>query len=210
MGRIATERALRLLASTLIALALVVFVGQTAGLAQAGNYQQSPLLAEQVKSGKLPSVEARLPEHPLVVPVTEKVGEYGGVWRRAFLGPADANNYVRIVYDALFRFSPDGAKIEPKIAAGAESSADFKVWTITLRKGSRWSDGEPFTADDILFWYKDVLLVKELTPSFPGWIRNADATLAKVEKIDDVTVRIGAGAPAETIAAVFRALKAGA
>jgi peptide/nickel transport system substrate-binding protein len=189
MGRITTERTRRIFASTLIAMALVVFVGYTAGLAQAGNYQQSPLLVEQVKSGKLPSVEARLPEHPLVVPVTEKVGEYGGVWRRAFLGPADANNYVRIVYDALFRFSPDGAKIEPKIAAGAESSADFKVWTITLRKGSRWSDGEPFTADDILFWYNDVLLVKELTPSFPGWIRNADGTPAKVEKIDDVTVR---------------------
>ena len=51
------------------------------------------------------------------MPVVEKVGEYGGMWRRAFLGPADANNYVRVVYDALFRFSPDGAKIEPKIAA---------------------------------------------------------------------------------------------
>jgi len=141
-------------------------------------------------------VDARLPEQPLVVPVTEKTGEYGGVWRRAFLGPADANNYVRIVYDALFRFSPDGAKIEPKIAAGAESSADFKVWTITLRKGSRWSDGEPFTADDILFWYKDVLLLKELTPALPGWIRNADGTPAKVEKIDDVTVRFTYNNPA--------------
>src|SRR6202035_4212236 len=87
-------------------------------LAQGGSYKESPLLAEQVKAGKLPPVE--------------KVGEYGGVWRRAFLGPADANNYIRIVYDALFRFSPDGAKIEPKIAAGAESSTDIKVWTITI------------------------------------------------------------------------------
>jgi peptide/nickel transport system substrate-binding protein len=190
------ERARRILAATLIAMTLVVFVGQSAGLAQAAKYQQPPSLAEQVKSGKLPSVESRLPEQPLVVPVTERVGEYGGVWRRAFLGPADANNYVRIVYDALFRFSPDGAKIEPKIAAGAEASADFKVWTITLRKGSRWSDGEPFTTDDILFWYNDVLLLKELTPSLPGWIRNADGTPAKVEKIDDVTVRFTYKEPA--------------
>ena len=142
-----------------------------------------------MKAGKLPPVEQRLPEQPLVVPVVEKIGEYGGVWRRAFLGPADANNYVRVVYDALFRFTPDGAKIEPKIAAGAKSSADFKVWTILLRKGSRWSDGAPFTADDILFWYKDVLLNKDLTPSLPGWIRNADGTAAKVEKVDDYTVR---------------------
>ncbi len=174
----------------------MLLLGSSHGWAQSGKYKESPLLDEQVKSGKLPNVDARLPEQPLVVPVIEKTGEYGGVWRRAFLGPADANNYVRIVYDALFRFSPDGAKIEPKIAAGAESSPDFKVWTITLRKGSRWSDGEPFTADDILFWYKDVLLVKELTPALPSWVRNADGTPAKVEKIDDVTVRFTYNEPA--------------
>ena len=164
--------------------------------AQSGKYKESPLLAEQVKAGKLPAVDTRLPEQPLVVPVIEKTGEYGGTWRRAFLGPADANNYVRVVYDALFRFSPDGAKIEPKLAAGAESSPDFKVWTITLRKGSRWSDGAPFTADDILFWYKDIVLVKDLTPSLPSWIRNADGTPAKVEKIDDITVRFTYNDPA--------------
>src|SRR5213078_2224707 len=99
--------------------------------------------------------------------------EYGGVWRRAFLGPADANNYVRVVYDSLFRFSPDGAKIEPKIAESAEP-----------------------TADDILFWYNDVLLNKELTPSLPGWIKNADGSAAKVEKVDDTTVRFTYAAPA--------------
>ena len=45
------------------------------------------------------------------MPVVEKIGEYGGLWRRAFLGPADANNCVRVVYDGLFRFGPDGAQI---------------------------------------------------------------------------------------------------
>ncbi|MGE0577400.1 MAG: ABC transporter substrate-binding protein, partial [Reyranella sp.] len=154
-----------------------------------GAYKEAPVLAEQVKAGKLPPVAQRLPEKPLVVPTVEKVGEYGGTWRRAFLGPADYNNYVRVVYDGLFRFSPDGAKIEPKIALGAEPSADYKVWTINLRKGARWSDGAPFTADDILFWYNDVLLNKELTPTLPGWIRNADGSPAKVEKVDDNTVR---------------------
>ncbi len=149
-----------------------------------------------MKAGKLPPVEQRLPEQPLVVPVVEKVGEYGGVWRRAFLGPADANNYVRVVYDALFRFSPDGAKIEPKIAESAEPSADFKVWTIRLRKGAKWSDGAPFTADDILFWYKDVLLNKDLTPSLPGWIANKDGSVAQVDKVDDYTVRFSYERPA--------------
>lgn len=196
MNRSIIGLARRMIAMALIAMPLVTFIGPVSGLAQSGNYKESPLLTEQVKAGKLPPVDARLPEQPLVVPVIEKTGEYGGVWRRAFLGPADANNYVRIVYDALFRFTPDGAKIEPKIAAGADASPDYKVWTINLRKGSRWSDGEPFTADDILFWYKDVLLNKELTPALPGWIHNADGTPAKVEKIDDVTVRFTYNEPA--------------
>jgi len=128
--------------------------------------------------------------------VVEKTGEYGGVWRRAFLGPADANNYVRVVFDALFRFSPDGAKIEPKIAESAEPSADYKVWTIKLRKGSKWSDGQPFGADDILFWYNDVLMNKELTPTLPGWIKSPDGSAAKVEKVDESTVRFTYVAPA--------------
>lgn len=161
-----------------------------------GAYKEAPALAEQVKAGKLPPVAQRLPEKPLVVPVVEKVGEYGGTWRRAFLGPADYNNYVRVVYDGLFRFSPDGARIEPKIALGAAPSADYKVWTINLRKGARWSDGAPFTADDILFWYTDVLLNKELTPTLPGWIRNADGSPAKVEKVADDAVRFTYAAPA--------------
>lgn len=160
------------------------------------RWSEAPTLAEQVRAGRLPPVGQRLPEQPLVVPVVERTGTYGGVWRRAFLGPADANNYVRVVYDALFRFSPDGASIEPKLAAGAEPSADFRTWTIRLRKGARWSDGAPFTADDILFWYNDVLLNKELTPSLPGWMRNADGSAAKVEKIDAETVRFTYSEPA--------------
>ena len=150
--------------------------------AQSSKYKEAPALAEEVKAGKLPAVDMRLPEQPLLVPV-ESVGQYGGVWRRAFLGTSDANNYVRVVFDSLFRFSPDGGKIEPKIAAGAEPSTDFRTWTISLRKGAKWSDGAPFTADDILFWYKDVLLNKDLTPTLHGWMRNADGTAAAVERL---------------------------
>jgi peptide/nickel transport system substrate-binding protein len=178
----------------LIACVLLLYAGPAA--AQGGKYHEAPALAEQVKAGKLPPVEQRLPEQPLVVPVVEKVGEYGGVWRRAFLGPADANNYVRVAYDSLFRFSPDGAEIEPKLAAAAKSSGDYKEWTILLRKGARWSDGAPFTADDIVFWYKDVLLNKDLIPQLPSWMRNADKTAAKVEKVDDYTVRFTYDRPA--------------
>ena len=157
--------------------------------AQPTKFHEAPTLAEQVKAGKLPPVDKRLPADPLVVPVVERTGQYGGVWRRAFLGPADSNNYVRVVYDALVRFSPDGAKIEPKIAAGWESSKDFRVWTIKLRQGAKWSDGAPFTADDIVFWYQDVLLNKDLVPAIPSWMRNSDGTTATVEKVSPTAVR---------------------
>src|SRR5437899_13053199 len=89
--------------------------------AQPTKFHEAPVLAEQVKAGKLPPVDKRLPADPLVVPVAERTGQYGGVWRRAFLGPADANNYIRGVYHALVHLSPDGADIDPKIAAGSEA-----------------------------------------------------------------------------------------
>ena len=44
------------------------------------------MLAELVKAGKLPAVDKRLPENPLVVKPTEKIGKYGGTWRTALKG----------------------------------------------------------------------------------------------------------------------------
>jgi peptide/nickel transport system substrate-binding protein len=157
--------------------------------APVAKYKEAPALAELVKAGKLPPVEKRLPDEPLVVPVVEKVGTYGGVIRRGFVGPSDANNYVRIAIDSLVRWSIDGSKIEPKLIKSWNASADFKVWTLNMRKGAKWSDGNPFTADDILFWYKDALLNKDLTPAVPQWMQNADKSTALVEKVDDYTVR---------------------
>src|SRR5438552_17431448 len=171
-----------------MSIALLVSLMGTAS-AQPTKFQEAPVLAEQVKAGKLPPVDKRLPSDPRVVPVVERAGQYGGVWRRAFLGPADSNNYVRVVYDALVRFSPDGAKIEPKIAAGWESSKDFRIWTIKLRQGARWSDGAPFTADDIVFWYQDVLRNKDLVQVISFWLRDADGTTATVEKVSPTAVR---------------------
>src|SRR5262249_39545007 len=131
-NRMPLARCLRLTIPTAL---LLLTIGSAS--AQPTKFNEAPMLAEQVKAGKLPPVEKRLPSDPLVVPVVEQAGQYGGVWRRAFLGPADANNYVRVVYDALMRFSPNGAKIEPKIAANWESSKDFRMWTIKLRSEAK-------------------------------------------------------------------------
>ncbi len=87
------------------------------------------------------------------------------------------------------RNSPDGSEVIPHIAKGWESNDDFTQWTVFLRAGMKWSDGEPFTADDILFWYQEIVLNEDLTPSTPPWMQNNDGTVATVEKLDDTTVR---------------------
>ena len=162
--------------------------------AQTAKYKESPLLAEQVKAGKLPAVDLRLPEQPSSFRSRRSANMaacgavHSWVVRRQQLRPRGVG--------LAFPLSPDGSKIEPEIAAGAESSADFKTWTILLRKGAKWSDGAPFTADDILFWYKDVVLNKDLTPVLPGWMKNADGSPAVVEKVDDYSVRFSFKEPA--------------
>ena len=179
-----------ILTIVLLALGLGAYAPMsTRALAQATGYKEAPMLAELVKAGKLPPVAQRVPENPLVVETFDGIGQYGGVWRRGFLGPGDFNNYHRIVYDALVRYSPDGTKVEPKLASSVEPSRDFTTWTVKLRKGAKWSDGSPFTADDIMFWYNDVLSNKDLTPALPTWMKNRDGSTVVVEKVDDFTAR---------------------
>ena len=169
-----------------LALGLAV-ASQSPALAQ--QYTGAPLFADQVASGSLPPVEERLPSEPLVQEVTDAIGTYGGVLRRGFLGPGDHNNYTRVTYDALLRHSPDGGEVIPHVAKGWESNDDFTQWTVNLRAGMKWSDGEPFTADDIIFWYEAILQNAELMPNIPSWMKNADGSVVKLEKLSDTAVR---------------------
>jgi peptide/nickel transport system substrate-binding protein len=170
-----------------VALACTLVLGWGAALAQ--TYNEAPSLAARVASGELPPVAERLPENPLVIVPVDEVGKYGGVLRRAFTGPADHNNYVRVVYDSLVRFDTTGAEIVPHIVASWENSDDFHQWTLHLRPGARWSDGHPFTADAIMFWYEATVLNADLTASVPVWLANKDGTVGTVVRVDDYTVR---------------------
>ena len=152
------------------------------------------MLADMVKAGTLPPVDQRLPMNPYVITAPE-VGKYGGIWHRGFTGPSDRNGLIRVVNDGLVRFSIDGASVEMKLAESVTPNDDFTQWTIKLREGSKWSDGEPFTADDIMFWYNDVVNNKDLSPSMPSWLLNKDGSPVKVEKVDDMSVKFTFAAP---------------
>ena len=131
-----------------------------------GKFKDAPTLADQVKAGKLPPIEQRLPKNPMVVQPTEQVGKYGGTWRTALIGGQDTAWLTRtIAYDYLVRWDPAWKKVVPNIAESFEASPDAKSFTFKLREGMKWSDGQPFTADDIVFYVNDVYRNKELTSS---------------------------------------------
>jgi peptide/nickel transport system substrate-binding protein len=152
-------------------------------------FQEAPQLAELVKAGKLPPVKDRVPSEPLVLKPVQSVGKYGGTWRRGFTGPGDVENGNRInASDKLLFWDHTGTKIVPSVAKNVEMSADGKVYTISLRRGMKWSDGAPFTADDFVFWFEDLYSNKDLVPT-PIPDMSVNGKPGKVVKVDETTVR---------------------
>jgi len=153
-------------------------------------FKEAPMLAELVKAGKLPPVEQRLPEPAdcMVVKPLKEIGKYGGRWRRGFTGPADTENGNRICStDKILMFDYTGNKPAPSLAKDWRLSDDGKVCTLFLRKGLKWSDGKPFTADDILFWVTEMYQNRELVPTpIPELLVNGKP--ARISKRDDYTV----------------------
>ena len=153
------------------------------------SFSDAPMLADMVAAGDLPPVEERVPSNPLVVQPAEMIGQYGGVLRRAFTGPGDRQNYERWINDYTLFWDTGATEIRPRLAWKWESNEDATVWTIYLREGAKWSDGEPFTADDYIFWREHIVSNDDLVPAKPWWIQWG-GELATFEKIDDVTFTI--------------------
>ncbi len=152
------------------------------------KFHEAPMLRVKVAAGELPPVEERLPEEPMVIEPYEEIGQYGGTWHHATISPTSSLINRRTGYEPLVRWSCDAMSVIPGVAKEWKISNNGKTYTFYLRKGMKWSDGYPFTADDIVFWYEDILLNKELTPVFPEWLITGKEPV-KIEKLDDYTVR---------------------
>lgn len=151
---------------------------------------EAPMLVDRVDAGDLPPLEERLPNEPLVVETVEEAGQYGGELISAILGPSEAIQLFRIVgYETLVRWTPDwDPEVIPNIARAVEASDDAREFTFTLREGMRWSDGEPLTADDLVFTQNDI---RNNTELFPEQATNQ----LRAEKVDDYTVRMSFDEP---------------
>lgn len=161
----------------------------------ASKYNESPMLADKVAAGELPPVDQRLPENPRVVKaLTSEQGVYGGEMRIGFVGnsPEWGGLLFICAWEHLVSWKADFSGVEPNIAEKIEASADVKEYTIYLRKGMKWSDGEPFTADDIMFYIDDVMFNIDLNPGGPSadWLPADQRDGFKAEKVDDYTVKL--------------------
>lgn len=149
--------------------------------------EESPILRRMVEQGELPPVAERTGPEPAVLEGVEGTGRYGGTWYRLSTSDGDTGGTMatRLSNAALVRWSPMGYPIVPHLAKSWTVSEDQTTYTFTLRKGVRWSDGAPFTADDIVYWWKWEALYFDLRPGS----MSVGGEQGTVEKIDDLHVR---------------------
>lgn len=172
----------------LVVLSIIALTVLLSAVVFASPYNEAPMLAELVERGTLPPVENRLPLEPMVVEPVSEVGIYGG---SLTMGSASVNQWSttsQLAIEYLLTLDQKGEETIPNIAKDWEFSDDGQELTIYLREGMKWSDGHPFTAEDFLFWYEDVLLNKELTSSYPIEFV-VDGKLMDLEVIDSYTLR---------------------
>ncbi|MEE3233353.1 MAG: ABC transporter substrate-binding protein [Candidatus Latescibacterota bacterium] len=159
------------------------------------EFSQAPSLDDQVFNDLLPPVKHRLPTNPLVISPAHQTGPYGGTWTRYGTSPSDIGIFHhRLAYDGLVRWDPMGQKILPNLVTHWNVTDEGRTYTFYLRQGVKWSDGHPFTADDIIFWYQDVLLNADLTPVVPVEYQKNGKTV-EVTKLDDFTIRFTFSTP---------------
>ena len=81
-----------------------------------------------------------------------------------------------------------GTKPTPLAIKSWQFSDGDKTLTIHLRRGMKWSDGKPFTADDFVFWFEDLYKNKDLVPAPSPYLTTKNGP-AELEKVDTYAVR---------------------
>lgn len=161
----------------------------TAAPEPVSRYSDAPMLADLVASGDLPPVEERLPLNPLVLSNMDgSIGKYGGTVRRGMKGLADSAGPEKMRRETLVYYDAD-LTFRANVADGWDVSEDATEYVFHLREGKKWSDGTPFDAEGIRFWYEDELLNEIITPAINrDWTTGPEKTVMQLEFPDDYTV----------------------
>ena len=161
-----------------------------------------------VKTGKLPPVKDRLPKEPLVYKtgnMPDGIGVYGDTLRHVIGGRPEGWNYgagqtqgwggIDIGLSEcltrtapLFQVEAKDTEPLPNLAKGWEWSPDGHKLTMHLIEGAKWSDGVPFNADDIMFYWEDEVIDPNVSPLGGGASPEAFGVGTTLKKIDDYTI----------------------
>ena len=175
-----------------IAIALLLLLGLYAGpaAAQRPHLLETPSLSAAVDAGKLPPVDQRVPQDPLVTTFDtagQTIGHHGGDLRILMARPQDVRMMTVYGYARLVGYNAN-LDIVPDILRSIDVDRN-RVFTLHLRPGHRWSDGYPFTAEDFRYWWEDVANNKKLSPFGIPKTLLVDGKPPKFEVLDPETVR---------------------
>lgn len=155
----------------------------------ADQYKEAPQLADMVAAGDLPPVAERLPANPVVTTPVESVGQYGGTIQTASWWPEVGNVQLYFAVEAPIKWKADLTGYEAALVESYEWSDDGKTFTMHLREGLKWSDGEPYTSADWQFWWDDFAKNEEQKVwTIPAYLRNNDGTPINMSFPDEYTV----------------------
>ena len=149
------------------------------------SYKQAPML----DSMDLPPVEERLPDQPVVTEVVESIGKYGGTLHTASWWPEVGNVQLYFAVEAPIKWKADLTGYEPALVESYEWSEDGMTFTMHMRPGLKWSDGEPYTTADWDYWWNDFAKNPDQKIwTIPAYLRNNDGTPIDMEFPDDYTI----------------------
>jgi peptide/nickel transport system substrate-binding protein len=169
------------------------------------QYSESPMLTALVESGQLPPIEERLPSVPFIIGpgtlISEEdlpdwtPGKYGGTLRLAH-SSANWNPDVFVMMDeAILQGQGIGMEgIQGNVVESYEVANNNQDFTFKIRKGLRWSDGEPVTTEDVRFTFEDMYGNEQLYPNgLPNEFRvgfTVRGEHGSVQIIDDYTFKV--------------------
>lgn len=111
---------------------------------------------------------------------------------------SDSKLLIQQVFDSLVEFDLETYELVPGLATSWDISDDGTVYTFNLREGVTWHDGEPFTAEDVVFTYNEIIRNPEARAGdVAQFVFTVDGEEREVEIVatDDMTVQMTLPAP---------------
>lgn len=100
-----------------------------------------------------------------------------------------SGDIIDMLFIGLLLKNEQTQEMEPGLAHKWEVAEDGRTWTFHLRRGLAWSDGQPLTADDVVFTFNDVIYNTNIVNVRVDQLR-VDGRDFAVSKVDELTVRV--------------------